>query len=104
MEKYSKNSVGISTIVTRGKERCDRGEIQGAGKYIFALRISSDEGKKGSGITHFLNLRILFKSSNVEANPRFPGHPSKGKKKKKIIKITLRKILRVFYPIHKRNR
>lgn len=104
MEKYSKNSVGISTIVTRGKERCDRGEIQGAGKYIFALRISSDEGKKGSGITHFLNLRILFKSSNVEANPRFPGHPSKGKKKKNYQNYFKKNILRVFYPIHKRNR
>ena len=75
---------GIPMIVTWGKETVIV-EIQGAEKYIFALRISNDErqeergevGRRGN--THFLNLRIswiLFKSSASKLIPGFSAHTS----------------------------
>lgn len=58
-------SSAIPLIVTWGKEMLIVG-MQGAERYIFAVRISNEEGTRRRGSTHFLNLRIpriLFKSS-----------------------------------------
>lgn len=78
MFEKERNPVGISTDRDSRQRKDDRGEIQGM--YIFALRISSDEGKNGGKRNHALlkSLLNLFKSSNVEANSRFP--PQREKK------------------------